>query len=410
MTSIARRLALTLPLAALARCAAPPPPPPPPVALPLRDAVAQLASAIVNRARLPPPGPGGKYPIVIDPWIDRATGAQIVTTQLMQAQILALAPASFPMLELLPFTTASLARQPLVLLGAITGVAGPGSLQPVRGEPAAYRIYGVLADLRSGLVVANESAWVLPGQVDATPTAFFRDSPAWAPEPITAAYLRTVAAPPGAPMDTAYRDGLLAQALVSDATTAYQESRYAQALALYQAASQLPEGGDQLRVFNGLYLTNRALQRRAEALQAFQRIVAFGLRQDRLALKFLFSPGSTAFWPDPQVSGDYPLWLRTLGRQLAGGRSCLELSGHASATGNTAQNDRIALLRARHVRALLLEQSPLLAGRVSLRIAGARENLVGNGRDDASDALDRRVELRLRSCAVRAGEETSPAG
>ena len=67
---------------------------------------------------LPPPPPSGKYPVVIDPWIDVTTGDQVATTKLMQQELETLAPQHFPQLELLPFTPESLARKPVVLLGA----------------------------------------------------------------------------------------------------------------------------------------------------------------------------------------------------------------------------------------------------------------------------------------------------
>ena len=163
----------------------------PTAALPLKEAVASLATAMVTKAQLPPPNAAGKYPIVIDPWIDRATGEQIATTRLMREEILALAPQHFPMLELLPFTEASLARRPFVLLGAIAAVDKPGSTTPATGRPGAYRIYGVLADLSTGKIAANESAWVQPDDVDVTPSLFFQRSSAWWPEASTTAYLRT---------------------------------------------------------------------------------------------------------------------------------------------------------------------------------------------------------------------------
>jgi len=43
-----------------------------------------------------------------------------------------------------------------------------------------------------------------------------------------------------------------------------------------------------LRVYNGLYLANWELGRRDAAAEAFDRLVDFGLRQQQLAVKFLF--------------------------------------------------------------------------------------------------------------------------
>ena len=49
---------------------------PPKDALPLDEATIALAEATLLRAQLPPPGPSGRHLLVIDPLIDRATGAE----------------------------------------------------------------------------------------------------------------------------------------------------------------------------------------------------------------------------------------------------------------------------------------------------------------------------------------------
>ena len=381
----------------------------PTAALPLKEAVAKLATAMVTKAQLPPPNAAGKYPIVIDPWIDRTTGEQIATTRLMREEILALAPQHFPMLELLPFTEASLARRPLVLLGAIAAVDKPGSTTPATGRPGAYRIYGVLADLSTGKIAANESAWVQPDDVDVTPSLFFQRSPAWWPEESTAAYLRTAETRPGDPIYPAYRDGLVAEALIIDATTAYEAGQDQQALALYERAAARPEGQEQLRVDTGLYLTHEVLGQSREAEEAFARIVQDGIKQDRLAVKFLFKSGSTAFWPDPEVSKPYPMWLQVIAGQVARSPACINIVGHASPTGTSELNDRLSLARARMIEGRLIGQRPMLRSRLVAEGVGAREALVGSGKDDASDLLDRRVDFKPRSCAA-AGRAQSAKG
>ena len=41
-----------------------------------------------------------------------------------------------------------------------------------------------------------------------------------------------------------------------------------------------------------------------------------------------------------------------------------------------------------------------LRGRIVATGKGSREMIVGTGRDDASDALDRRVEFKTAKCAI----------
>jgi outer membrane protein OmpA-like peptidoglycan-associated protein len=69
--------------------------------------------------------------------------------------------------------------------------------------------------------------------------------------------------------------------------------------------------------------------------------------------------------------------------------------GHTSPTGPEALNERLSLLRAEVVRGQLTREAPPLQKRLIANGMGSRETLVGNGRDDLSDALDRRGELKV---------------
>jgi hypothetical protein len=369
-----------------------------PIARPLQQGVAELATAMVTHAKLPPSA-SGRYPITIDPWIEGTTGSQVATTRLMQSEIETLAPQHFPQLELLPFTVESLARSPLVLLGAITPVSGPGSTEPADKRPGAYRIYGVLADLSTGKIAAAESVWVRPEDVDLTPTAFYRDSPVWLPDESVAAYLRTSAARPGDPVDPAYLQNLQSEALLADAAANYNGGKYEPALALYRQAVDLPEGGHQVRTYNGLYLTNWALGQRQQAAQVFGTLVDYGLTHGRVAVKFLFQPGSTAFWSDPAISGAYPTWLHEIAQRTASDGACLRITGHSSPTGPSALNDRLSLARARKVKQDLIDISDRLRSRIMVRGVGSSEPIVGTGLDDATDVLDRRVDFQPIACS-----------
>jgi outer membrane protein OmpA-like peptidoglycan-associated protein len=365
----------------------------------LHEGVPVLATALVTHAVLPPPPPSGRYPVVVDPWIDVTTGSQVATTKLMQQELATLAPQHFPQLELLPFTPENLARKPVVLLGAIAPVAGAGSMEPVVGRPGAYRVYGMLADLGTGKIAATDSVWVRPEDIDATPIPFFRDSPVWVPDESVVAYLRTLQARPGDPIDPAYLQNLQAEALITNANTAYGQGEYQPARELYKEASDLREGGHQLRVYDGLYLTNWALGDRQSATQAFTELVDYQVAHGRLSVKFLFRPDSTAFWPDPTISAPYEDWLRVIAQRAVSNDVCLHLTGHASPSGSAELNDRLSLARAARLRQDLLGIEPRLRGKITVAGAGSREAIVGTGRDDATDLVDRRVDFQMEPCA-----------
>ncbi|TDG32548.1 OmpA family protein [Paracraurococcus ruber] len=390
-------------LAALGACAAPPArladaPPPPKAALPFDDAVLALAEATLAGARtLPEIAAGGRRMLVIDPLIDRASGAETAATRGMEARIAALVRERHPEFDLQPFSLAALEAQPLILLGAMTPVEAPGSLANATAPTDTFRIWAVLGDLRSGTILAHPTAWVQGGTVDATPTAFFADSPAWTEDAMVAAYLRTCAGAPGTPMDPAYLRGLRAQALVAEGVAAQEAGRPERALALFRQAGTTA-GGRQLRALNGIYLANQALGRETEAEQAFADLVEVGLEQERLAVKLLFRPATTEFVRDPRVSGPYPMWLRQIAERAEARRACLQVVGHASVTGGAAANDRLSLARAGRVRARLVAAEPPLRPRTAALGRGARDPIIGLGTDDMRDALDRRVEFRPQRC------------
>jgi outer membrane protein OmpA-like peptidoglycan-associated protein len=92
------------------------------------------------------------------------------------------------------------------------------------------------------------------------------------------------------------------------------------------------------------------------------------------------------------------MWLKELGQRTAKASACLEIVGHTSPTGPAALNDRLSHLRAEYVKDRLVEQAKGLHQRLITTGAGSRQNIVGTGRDDDSDALDRRVEFKTVGC------------
>ena len=115
------------------------------------------------------------------------------------------------------------------------------------------------------------------------------------------------------------------------------------------SAAKTSPAGDQLKAYNGIYLTRWKLNQPAEASTAFGDAIAYGLTRNRLAVKFLFQPGSTQFYQDPQVSGQYPIWLEQIAQQTAQqtakANGCIEVTGHTSRTGSQQINEQLSLQR-----------------------------------------------------------------
>lgn len=365
----------------------PSPPPLPPV-LAFDDAVANAAHAVFKAA--PTPDPTASM-VVIDPLIDGVSGYQSRATQTIQARIANIVKQDFPQYAVHGISPESLKQQPRVLVGTFTAV---NATMKTTGAREAYRFCLVMGDLSTGKIVAKSVARARIEDVDATPTPVFDDSPVWTEDPSVQAYVATCqASKVGDPIKAEYMDGLLAAALVSEAGIAYDEGHYAEALDLYMTARKT-SAGDQLRVYNGLYLTLARLGRNDQAAAAFRDLVDYGIRRNRLAVKFLFRPGSVRLAAGGRLSDSYSMWLQQIASQTVSSKVCLQIAGHTSPTGPAAMNDSLSLMRAEYIQSRLEEDQPGLLKRTIATGVGSRENLVGTGRDDASDALDRRVEFK----------------
>jgi outer membrane protein OmpA-like peptidoglycan-associated protein len=369
----------------------PSPTTPTPPVLPFSEAVAYAARAVFSAA---PPPDSGAITVVIDPLVDGMTGYQSKATQNIQDRIMGVVKKEFPMYQAQRITPENLKRQPRVLIGTFTPVTA--QMKTTGGDREFYRFCLVMADLGTGKIVAKSVVRIpiREAEADATPTAAFGDSPAWTEDPSVKAYIATCqASKVGDPIKPEYIEGLLAAALISEAIDAYDEGHYAEALDLYKTAHKTPLG-EQLRVYNGIYLSLTKLARTDQATAAFRDLVDFGLRTKRLAVKILFRPGSVRFANDGTASANYDMWLHQIAAQSVASRTCLQVVGHTSPSGPAAMNDSLSLLRAEYVQSRLEGDAPSLRNRTVAAGVGSRENLIGTGRDDATDMLDRRVEFK----------------
>ena len=320
------------------------------------------------------------------------TGEQSASTRALGAKLAELARQRYPQLDVQPFTAATVATSPVVVVGTFTPVNAANQPSGVR---EAYRFCLVLADLKSGKTVAKSVARAtLPG-IDPSPTPAFADSPAWTEDASVKAYINTCQATKvGDAIPETYLNGIVTAAVVNQAMEAYDAGHYKDALDLYSNARTMPSG-EQLRVYNGLYLTRAKLGPPNQAASAFGDLVDYGLRANALGVKLLFRESSTAFVANPQVSGAYDMWLRQIAEHSARSSTCLQVTGHTSVDGSATLNERLSVLRAEYVKGRLEQDAPALRGRVVAAGLGSQRPLVGTGGNNTGDALDRRVEFKL---------------
>jgi hypothetical protein len=384
------RLSSTLLLVAVATvagCSSAPPPEPAPAPvgdLSAKGAVEQIAKDFEKQLG----GTSAARTIAIDPIRDRASGQQTGVSLRLEKD-LAPALAAVKGITLLPFDSSGVAKSRYV----VTGVVASGT------EADHYTLTVALSDKQSGLVVAQSAARFVEAGLDPKPTRFFTESPSLVQDRSSEGYTRTTETPAGRAADALYISQVETSALLADALAAYNAEKWDHALAAYTAAS-LRTDGQQLRTFNGLYLTNVRLGRTTGAEQAFAKIVALGLETNNLAIKLLFKAASaTEFWPGRDYAGVYPIWIRQLARAMQASGNCLNVVGHTSRSGSESVNDRLSLQRAETVKRLLETEVRALAPRLRASGVGYRENIIGTGTDDERDAIDRRVAFKVVECA-----------
>ena len=88
-----------------------------------------------------------------------------------------------------------------------------------------------------------------------------------------------------------------------------------------------------------------------------------GIAYRQLSVKFLYNPGTVAFFVDPRISTPYPMWLRQIAREAHAANACMDIVGHTSRTGRRPANDALSLRRAADIQRRLVREVPELATR-----------------------------------------------
>ena len=344
------------------------------------DLVAQTNPTVIERMK--------SRKLVLDPFIDAKSGQQTKTTKQVGDLFARNLQERKGNLQLQAFSTAGVEQADYLIAGTIQQDEGGGQ---------DYVLTSTITERRTSMVIARSVARIRKDDIDATPTAFYADSPSLVSDRLTQGYIRTSQTAVGSQADQAYLSSINTAAVINEADQAYETQRWNDALVRYQTAEQRPDG-KQLRVFNGLYNAYTKLSRPQEAETAFSQIVALGLGTNNLSVRLLFNPGTTEFWKDSSVATAYPMWLKHIAHETVQGEYCLNVIGHTSRTGTEAGNARLSLNRAKYVRDVLVQNDKKLATRVEVDGVGWKYNIIGSGTDDVRDSLDRRVEFKVKSC------------
>jgi len=336
--------------------------------------------------------------LVMDKMIDASSGQHTALSVLVEKRLRERMSAIRPTVTIASLGVDTPKQVDVLVIGTVLVESSGTKTRATANAP--IRINIAVVARTSGLVIAQASTRIKNTGFDTTPDKFEQDSPTVTFDRFIRGYVRTAASAPKQKADPSYLSQIAANTAIGEGTDAYNQNRYADSLVYFQRALG-SVFGDQLRALNGSYLANVKLGRIADAEQVFAKIVAIGIEDRNLGVKFLFNPATTDFWSDQKVSGHYDMWISKIAHGIESSGVCVEVVGHTSASGTESFNEKLSLARAVRIRQRLIAEAPSLAPRINTLGMGFKENIVGTGSDDVRDALDRRVSFKFISCADR---------
>ena len=365
----------------------PPPPPPVPIAFhrDIPSAVDFLAKVVAQQ--LAPVAKPTKSTVPVDEFYSAQSAEVSTSGRALQRDIAAALSQTMAPLKFVPLDVASANDAQWVLLTNYAVPSADEALQPGKW----IRLQVAMTESSTGKVLTRINTYLDAAQFNAEPTQFFKDAPMYFAD---GRHRDRLGAMEGQKQPS--YNALQIQSELANAISFYEVGKYAEAeqgfLKLRAMAANHPGA------LTGLYQTYWKMARKPEAEQSFSDLVAAGIDAGSLSLKLLFKVGGTAFVDSADLATQYRLWLKSVGQVVGAKDRCVDVTGHASKSGTTEYNDRLSLQRAESIVALIGQTSRDARTRFKAAGRGFQETIVGTGANDATDAIDRRVEFKVHAC------------
>ena len=360
--------------------------------LPFDTAIQKLAQELFSQIESDRPLLFKKANILFDPFIDANSGEVIRVSQSIAKQIKTEKDINFTPFELKDIMPEYLATADYIINGII-------SLEPydISEETKHYHISASAFSMDTGKIVAHSEVWIKEVDLDYTPVSLYQDSPMYLKDAQFKGLVKTARSQVGEKVDMRYYELLEVNALLLQASQAYDNQEYEKAFKLFNQIAE-HEAGQVMKTYAGLYQVARKLNDMQAAEIAFGKMFALGVENDNLSVKFLFSVNKTNFVKNKAVRNQYKIWLRQIGQFFSTHKHCLQIKGHSSRSGAEQYNDNLSLERAEKIQNLLKQHFAGITKKSKAMGIGFRENIIGTGTDDARDAVDRRVEFAIIDC------------
>jgi outer membrane protein OmpA-like peptidoglycan-associated protein len=327
--------------------------------------------------------------VVIDPILSIESGQQFKANQQVVSILSRELGSGYQIDEISPET---LAKAKYVIAGALSQ---RGDL--AKDAQSNCELVITILELPTGVVKAK-------GQVNIRsfpfePLAFYEDSPIFLYDKSGRLAKSLFGCSIGQPVGREYLQFLPAKASIQQGIFLYEREQYSEAATAFSKAVT-DTNGKTLTSNAGQYLTAQKLNREDDANRAFADLLTIAIEENRrLDIRFLFNVNSPTFIPNPELAKRYAWWLKQIAIHMQKSNYCLAISGHSSRSGVITYNERLSLARAKTVQGVLAVTYPDIIKKSRIEGRGFKENIVGSGTDDVSDALDRRVEFSIIDCS-----------
>jgi len=326
------------------------------------------------------------HSIVIDPVLSIESGWQFKANKQIASLLKRELGSAFKIDELSPET---LAKAGYVLTGALS--------QSANLSRSDCQLVIAILELSTGTVKAI-------GQISISgfpyePLSFYEDSPIFLKGKSVRLATLLFSWSLGQVASPEYMKFLQEKASIQHGITSYVHGDLTNAASSFSKAVKNSDGRT-LSAYAGLYLSSQKLHRYKTAYRAFTNLLTIAIHENhRLDLRLQFRANSPAFIPNPELSKRYAWWLKHIARYIKRNRYCLDISAHSSRSKDKIKDEQLSLLRAKTIQGVMSVTYPGIINKSHVDGIGFQENIVGNGANDASDAVDRRVELSVINCS-----------
>jgi len=263
------------------------------------------------------------------------------------------------------------------------------------GGGKAYKVYATVFDKSSGKVLASASVYV--SNFDTTPMDIYKDSPVFLKGINYEQYASSVKKMPDETVNKEYHDRLAIKSMQVKGDNLYEQKEYKKSLSYYnQAASS--QNGQQLEVLNGQFTLLVKQGQWGDAEGVYGNLIMVSIAEtSEIASKITFSANSIT--PVDNKAKLYTIYVKQIAKLVASIPECgVSIIGHSSRSGAEAYNDKLSLQRALWVQKQMASHIPEITRKSETSGKGFHENLVGTGKDDITDEIDRRVEFKFNKC------------